>query len=308
MKEKIAYLGSMCYAMDAMLYWTTGIVDRGDEDIMLETAICKVFCSEMGFSCCDDALQIMGGEGYMTENALERLWRDSRINTIVEGANQVMHAFVFAYGSKQLGEQMLGIRAAPLKSPKKALQLLLELFLGIRPSAPNITGFDPSLRHHVDSLEGLVREFSHQVKMMFKENEEKLITRQTIQKRISICVIWIHAMSCALSRLDLSIRRGAEGKALSQEIATVDHIFAIGTKRFRDNLRELRQNTDKTMRVLADHLEDHVDSLPDSQFFIPESTPVDAVRGKGRQTDDEAIQQFGGGSHYEVLRKVLEKS
>ena len=57
------------YAMDAMLYMTCGIVDRKDDDIMLETAICKVFCSEYGFRTIDHALQVMGGEGYMTKTS-----------------------------------------------------------------------------------------------------------------------------------------------------------------------------------------------------------------------------------------------
>ena len=55
---------------------TTGFIDRGDADIMVETAACKVFCSEMGFRTVDAALQIMGGESYMTENVVERLWRE----------------------------------------------------------------------------------------------------------------------------------------------------------------------------------------------------------------------------------------
>ncbi|MCI0674776.1 MAG: acyl-CoA dehydrogenase family protein, partial [Phycisphaerales bacterium] len=45
-QAKIAAMAAYCYAMDAMLYMTCGIVDRKDDDIMLETAICKVFCSE----------------------------------------------------------------------------------------------------------------------------------------------------------------------------------------------------------------------------------------------------------------------
>ena len=55
---------------------------------MVETAICKVFCSEMGWHVVNDAMQIIGGESYMTENEVERAFRDSRINLIVEGANR----------------------------------------------------------------------------------------------------------------------------------------------------------------------------------------------------------------------------
>ncbi|MBG80802.1 MAG: acyl-CoA dehydrogenase [Phycisphaerae bacterium] len=307
-REKIAFMGAMCYAMDAMLYMTTGIVDRDDEDIMLETAICKVFCSEMGFACCDDAMQVMGGEGYMTENVLERLWRDSRINTIVEGANQVMHSFVFAYGSKQLGEHMLGIRAAPFKNIKQSLKIALELFLHIRPAAPKINGFHPKLRKHADMLEDIIREFSHQVKMMIKVHEEKMINNQTIQKRLSSAAIWIHAMTCSLSKLDSSIRSGAEGDALRQEMATVDHICAIGKKRIDDNIRELRTNTDDTMQALATELDAYVDLIPDSDYYIPERTPVKEVLGKGRKHDNDVIKQFGSGSHYETVRKVFDAS
>ena len=308
MREKLAFMSSMCYAMDAMLYMTTGIVDRKDDDIMLETAICKVFCSEMGFACCDEALQIMGGEGYMTENVVERLWRDSRINTIVEGANQVMHSFLFSYGSKQLGEYMLGVRAAPQKHIKAAIKIAIELFLNVRPAAPRITGFNSELKGHVNTLEDMVREFSHQVKMMFKVHEEQLITRQTIQKRLSICVIWIHAMSCCLSRIDRSLKEGVEGKARSQELATVNHVFALGRKRIMDNLRELRTNTDDTMRELADELDSFVDTLPNSDYFIPERTPVESVRGTGKQPDNDAIQQFGEDTVYPAFRKAFDQS
>ena len=151
-RDNLATMSAYVYAMDSMLYLTTGIVDRDDEDIMLETAICKVFCSEMGFRCTNLAMQVMGGEGYMTENELERLWRDSRINTIVEGANEVMHAFVFAYGSKQLGEHMLAVKSAPWKRPLTALKIASQLFLGIRPAAPAVDGLDASLRGHTRTI------------------------------------------------------------------------------------------------------------------------------------------------------------
>jgi alkylation response protein AidB-like acyl-CoA dehydrogenase len=99
-REQIAHMAALCYAMDAVLYMTTGMLDRHDEDIMVETAICRVFCSEMGWRAVNDAMQIMGGESYMTENEVERIFRDSRINLIVEGANEVMQSFIFGYGGK----------------------------------------------------------------------------------------------------------------------------------------------------------------------------------------------------------------
>src|SRR5207249_6609439 len=165
-QAKIARSSAMCYAMDALLYLTTGMLDRGDDDIMLETAICKMFCSEMGWRVVNDAMQIMGGEGYMTENEIERIFRDSRINLVVEGANEVMQSFIFAYGGKQLAERMLGVQQAigwendasafknfsrALKSmtkpgvSKAAIPLGKEMFFGSKRQAPEITSIDPSL-------------------------------------------------------------------------------------------------------------------------------------------------------------------
>ncbi|MDX1531798.1 MAG: acyl-CoA dehydrogenase family protein, partial [Rhodothermales bacterium] len=108
-QERLARMAAKCYAMDAMLYMTCGFLDRGDKDIMVETAACKVFCSEEGWNVIDDGMQLMGGEGYMTENEYDRIWRDNRIHRIVEGSNEVMYSFVFAYGGKQLAEYMLGV-------------------------------------------------------------------------------------------------------------------------------------------------------------------------------------------------------
>ena len=302
-RDNLATMSAYVYAMDSMLYLTTGIVDRDDEDIMLETAICKVFCSEMGFRCTNLAMQVMGGEGYMTENELERLWRDSRINTIVEGANEVMHAFVFAYGSKQLGEHMLAVKSAPWKRPLTALKIASQLFLGIRPAAPAVDGLDASLRGHTRTIEGLVREFSHQVKTMFKVHEEGLITNQMIQRRLSSMVIWIHAMVCSLSRHDRDIRSGMDADALKRDRAVVDHICAIGTHMFNECLRGLRTNTDDTMRTAADATWDLLETMPHSDYIVPEKTPDETALGNGRVTDQSHIQQFGSGS----IAKELEE-
>ncbi len=295
-QEKIARMAAYCYAMDAMLYLTCGIVDRKDDDIMLETAICKIFCSEYGFRTADTALQIMGGEGYMTENLVERLWRDSRINTIVEGANEVMHTFVFAYGSKQLGEYMIGVKNAPFSNLAAALRIGSELYLGIKRAAPSISRVNGRLRHLAADLERRVQQFSHQLKLMFKQHEEKLITRQMIQARLSMAVVWIHAMTCSLSKLDMNMRKGLDGAALEHDLAVVNHVFALGGEEIDNALRDLWKNTDDTMVKAAAVALKRTDALPNSDYSIPERTPDLKARGTGRKPDQTNIPQFGSGS------------
>jgi alkylation response protein AidB-like acyl-CoA dehydrogenase len=295
-QERIARMAAYTYAMDAVLYMTTGFLDRHDEDIMLETALCKVFCSEMGYRTVNDALQIMGGEGYMTENDVERIWRDSRINTIVEGANEVMHSFIFAYGSKQLGEWMLGLRKSPMKQFGKALGIGAELFLGVRRPAPSITRLHPRLSVHGRTLQELIREFSHQVKLMFKEHEEKLVTAQMIQARLSTAVLWIHALACSLSRLDRGLRNGLDGEALEYESAMVDHIAAMAVEEHERALASLRQHCDDTMTKAAAAALRRNDSLPNADYVVPERTPDRGALGQGKKTPSPAVPQFGAGS------------
>ena len=297
-KERIARMGAFRYAMDAMLYVTTGMVDRGDEDIMLETAICKVFCSEYGFRCTNEAMQIMGGEGYMAENELERLWRDSRINPIVEGANEVMHSFIFAYGSKQLAEFMLGVKSAPFKNLGAAIRIGLELFLGVQKRAPKFSKLDKSLQEHEIAISNLIREFSHQVKLMCKEKEDAIITNQTTQYRLSWIAIWIHAMLCSISKIDMTIRNGADEKQLMHDRAMVDFIMSYGTYKINGWLRALRQNPDATMLRAAKEAWDFGETLPNSDYYIPERTPDMEARGSGISCDKENIKQFGSGSLY----------
>lgn len=295
-QQKLATMGGYVYAMDAMLYMTTGFLDRGDEDIMLETAMCKVFCSEFGYRTVDHALQVMGGEGYMTENEVERLWRDSRINTIVEGANEVMHSFVFAYGSKQLGEWMLGLRDNPKQDLASALRIGAEIYLRIKRSPPILTRLHPLLAEHRVALGEMVRDFAFQVKLMFKEHEEALITRQTIQYRLSMCVLWIHAMTCALSRLDSNIRNGLDGPELDREMKIVAYFCATARHEMDRELRELRENTDESMRDAAQAVLSIAKEWPNADYAIPERTPNMEARGSGRQVDQDAIQQFGSGT------------
>jgi len=314
-KLHIARMSALCYAMDAMLYMTTGMLDRHDEDIMLETAICKIFCSEMGWQVVDDAMQIMGGEGYMTENTLERSFRDSRIYRIVEGSNQVMQPFVFAYGGKQLAEQMLGIQSIlgvdgsvgfgemltklltnGLKPSvaSKAIPLTLELFLGIKPAKPQVTRLHGSLTKWGDELSRCTRELSHAFKWASKEYEEKILDRQAVQARIADIAMHCFAMACTLSKLDSQLRAGDDGVEFERDQAAGEHYCDIAVHEINRILDELRHNTDETMLDCADKALAYNATLPNKLFSIPEKSPTAA--GTGRIPNQDGIKQFPGDS------------
>jgi len=301
-RQHIANMAALTYAMDAVLYMTTGALDRKDDDIMVETAICKVFCSEMGWRVVNDAMQIMGGESYMTENEVERIFRDSRINLIVEGANEVMQSFIFAYGGKQLAEAMLGVKQAlderkflNSKIIRAAVPLGTEIFLGIRRPRPEINNVASSLKPHADRLCRLVQEHSHQFKMASKRFEEKILDYQCVQARIADSAMWLHGWACTLSRLDKDVRAGVDGVEFERDKAAALHFFDLAERAIEQCFRELYINADDSMRKAAEAAIAHNDTLPASDFIIPEATPTDA-KGRGRSVDQSGIKQFPGDS------------
>lgn len=294
-QDYIAKMAAWNYALEAVLYMTTGMLDRHDEDIMLETAVCKVFCSEWGFQTVDTAMQIMGGEGQMTEAELERLWRDSRLNKIVEGANEVMHSFIFAYGSKQLVSYLMNIQDNA-KNPKfwgKGMKVGLEMFLGLRNPAPSITLLSPQLIELQTILENLVREFSHQAKLMMKDHKDTLVTKQNIQRRISLCAVYLFAITSVLSRLDYSIRSGKKGDELDYETKIADYFVRYAEIEINKQIRELRENADESMLAAAAAARKFIDTLPNSDYVIPEKSPN--AKGTGRVVDLKYIKQFESG-------------
>lgn len=319
-RKRIANMAALTYAMDAMLYMTTGMLDRHDEDIMLETALCKVFCSEMGWRVVNDALQIMGGESYMTENEVERIFRDSRINLIVEGANEVMQCFVFGYGGRQLADQMLKVRSALVWDKdetlgqnlgrivgnslrpavlKVAVPLGMQVYLGIKPAPPAVTRLSPALAPLAQRFSMLVREHAFSFKTASKRFEEAILNRQAVQARVADNAMWLHGIACVLSRLDRDMRR-ANGAAdtdleFQRDKAAAEHFVDIAELAIRENLRALTDNADNSMLRAADAALKHNNTLANGEFSIPERSPTAA--GTGRRLRQDGIKQFPGDNH-----------
>ena len=316
-RSRIAHMAALDYAMDAVLYMTTGMLDRHEEDHQVETAICKVFCSEMGWRVVNDGMQIMGGESYMSENEVERVFRDSRINLIVEGANEIMQCYVFGYGGKQLAEQMLGIKDALLKDSdesigafvskaiknslnarimKIAIPLGLEVFLGIRRPMSRVTKCLPEFRPAADRMSNMARELSYQFKVMSKKWDVKILDRQSIQARLGDVALYLHAWACTLAKLDSDARahggNGATDLEFQRDKAAALHFFDIAELEINNAIRLLNTNADDTMLAAADAALKWSASQANSQFIIPEKSPI--AKGTGMTVKQDGIKQFPG--------------
>lgn len=90
---KLADMATQIEAARALMYQVAQRCDAGDP-IEKEAAMVKLFATEMAVRVTGEAMQIHGGNGYTTERAVERYWRDARLTTIFEGTSEIQRVII----------------------------------------------------------------------------------------------------------------------------------------------------------------------------------------------------------------------
>ena len=256
-QSKLSRMASEIYASDAMLGILASLVDRGDNDFSLEAACAKVFASEMVWRAADDMVQLAGGRGYVKPYPYERILRDSRINRIFEGANEVLRLFI-ALNGVQAPAQALKEVGSALRRPLRNLGLLggyatsrVKLRLG-QTSTLDIELHD-RLKKHKEYFEKHVAELGGGTDRAIIRHREKIVDRQLVLERLANMAIDLFATACVIARTQSLIdERGVE--KCEREIRLCDLFCVDAGRRFRGNRNMLdarEEETDQLRREVA---------------------------------------------------------
>jgi len=91
---KLADMETQCAAGRELLYQACAKIDRGDRDLGKYSAMAKLFCSDVAMRVTVEAVQVLGGYGYVKEYPVERMMRDAKITQIYEGTNEIQRLVI----------------------------------------------------------------------------------------------------------------------------------------------------------------------------------------------------------------------
>ena len=261
-QKKIAFAAAHCFAMEAATAECAAFIDRGFPDYMLETAILKVFATEHLWTIVNDTLQVWGGKGYFSDQPIERWMRDARINTIGEGANDVLKAFIAVVGCRGPGEYLLALRNEALGGIMGFFKRLPEaLGVGTKFIAPWLTTGTPAvpvksseLKDEAYTLGRLTRDFGLKLPHVFKslKDEATFAQAELVHERIADIATDLYVSSCVLARLDHILSHASGNGAAKPADPHADpaagrYFLQLAFRRIRANFAALDDNDDTSL-------------------------------------------------------------
>ncbi len=261
-KQKLGHMVVECYATESVVSLVSGIVDSGSTEYAVEAAISKVFATECLWRTADEALQAAGGNGYMCEFPYERIMRDSRINRIFEGTNDILRLFIALTAMNEVGKKLTDLSKSLegiFNDPIKGFGTISEYALRrvsqetkVGAVKGTFTRLDPLLKPQAEIFEEGVRDLARAADRILKKHGKNIIGKQFATKRLADIMIDLFVLSAVLSRVDSSIKEKGAVEA-KKELEILEVFSGQVRRRTKSNFNKIDENDDELIKSLADH-------------------------------------------------------
>ncbi len=243
-QEKIADMAMRIYAAESLQYRTAGYLEDALEGLYdsenqgliakrlmeyaTECAVCKVYGSETLDFVADEALQLHGGYGYIKEYKIEQIYRDSRINRIFEGTNEVNRLLIPGNLLKAAAKGQVPLEAAATKAAEEM-------------QSPKV-GSISVISREIEAVQAIRRVFLLCAGIASRTYGHKLADEQETLMKLADMAISLFAIESAVLRTAKAIElNGEQGASLKVELANALVDEALLETEF--NARKLLQGT-----------------------------------------------------------------
>jgi len=267
-QEKLARMAMLQYVTESMAYMLSANMDKGSKEYQLEAAISKVYGSEAVWYVTDEAIQIMGGMGFMKASGIERVMRDIRIFRIFEGTNDILRLFIaltgMNYAGKHLKELQKKVQGFDIGTIMSEGKKRLGSKMGLQ-SLPTIGEVPSPLAESAQLAQKASMEFGETVEKILIKYGKRITDEQYVVNKVAQSTIDIFAMFVVLSRASRSINNK---KTTSEHEANIANLFVSeASRRVTVNLRDALdagyiKNT-KLMSSIAKDVSENGQTVPE---------------------------------------------
>jgi alkylation response protein AidB-like acyl-CoA dehydrogenase len=241
-RAKLAEIAIRTLALESMIYRTAGIIDQAVkagaaggnkptnsmkvlEEYAIECSIAKVFGSEVLDYTVDEAVQVYGGYGFHEDYPVARGYRDSRVNRIFEGTNEINRMLIIQMLMKRAVAGTLPLMAAGAKLQEEILS-----------GAPMEDSSDGQWTEENRIIQGAKKVFLMAAGAALQKYRDRLADQQEVIGALADIVLEIYPMESALLRAQKSV--AARGKDSSSAIvAAAQVLLQDGAARVEANAR-----------------------------------------------------------------------
>lgn len=265
-KDKVTRMLSETFALESMVYMTTGLADAGVSDYSIESAACKVFGSETLARVVDETLHIAAGSAYDESQPFARHLRDARAQLVFGGTNEILRCFIALSGMQGPGQNLVEVARA-MREPIKGFGLLGDFVVRKARSAlgrERLGRGHPILSRETVLFEEYTQELARNTEKVLRRHGKDIAEMQYTQRRIADMAIDLFAVAAVLSRTTRAIeKRGEEGARREIDLATV--FVTTAERRLASNVNAFDKNDDELRKAVA------------SRAYVDGGYPLDVV-------------------------------